>query len=85
MKQTKPEIHEGKIVSVSGNQITSTCGDGREHRHTLTKDAKVTCDGKQSKLEDLKAGMPVRVTVTPEDDSKASRVSAGKKQTVPYG
>ena len=85
MKATKPETHEGKIVSVSGNQITSTCIEGDEHHHTLAKDARVTCDGKKSKLNDLKAGMPVRVTTCTDDDSQTSCVSAGKKQTVPYG
>lgn len=79
MKETNPKIHEGKIVNVSENKITSTCCEGDEHQHTLAKDAKVTCDGKQSKLENLKAGMPVRVTTCAEDDSKASCVSAGKK------
>ena len=85
MKATKPEIHEGKIVSVSGNKISSTCVDGEEHHHTLAKDAKVTCDGKHSKLEDLKVGMPVRVTTCTDEESQASCVAAGKKQSVPYG
>ena len=85
MRETKPEIHVGKIVSVSGNKITSTYGEGDEHHHTLAKDAKVTCDGKESKLDDLKVGMPVRVTTCTDDDAKASCVSAGKKQSVPYG
>lgn len=84
MKETKTEIHEGKVVSVSGNQITSTCVDGDEWQHTLAKDAKITLNGKQSKLDELKVGMPVRVTVCDEDDSKASCVSAGKKQSAPY-
>lgn len=84
MKATKPEIHEGKILSVSGDKIVSTCIAGDKHHHTLAKDAKVTCDGKQSKLEELKAGMPVRVTVCADDDTKASCVSAGRKKAVPF-
>ena len=84
MKETKPEIHEGKIVSVSETQIISTCVEGDEWQHTLAKDAKVTCDGKQSKLDDLMVGMPVRVSTCTDDDSKASCVSAGKKQSIPY-
>lgn len=85
MEETKPVIHEGEIVSVSGNQITSTCVEGDEHHHTLATDSKVTCDGKQSKLDDFKVGTPVRVTTSTDDDSKASCVSAGKKPSVPYG
>lgn len=84
MKDTKPEIHEGKIVSVSETQITSTDVEGDEWQHVLTKDAKVTCDGKPSKLKALKVGMPVRVTTCAEDDSRTSCVSAGKKKSVPY-
>ena len=82
--KANPEVHEGKIISLSGNQITSTCVDGDEWQHTLTKDAKVTLDGKRIKLNDLKVGMPVRVTTCPDDDSKTSCVAAGKKQSIPY-
>ena len=85
MKKTKAETHEGKIVSVSGNQITSTCVEGDEWQYTLAKDAKITCDGKPSKLDELKVGMPVRVTACTDDDAKASCVSAGRKQSIPYG
>lgn len=84
MEDTKPKIHEGKIVSVSKTQITSTCVEGDEWQHTLIRDAKVTCDGKTSKLDELTIGMPVRVTTCSDDDSKASCVSAGKKQSIPY-
>lgn len=84
MRKTNPEIHEGKIVTVSETQITSTCVEGDEWQHTLTKDAKVTCDGKTSRLDELKVGMPVRVTTSVEDESKTSCVSAGKKKSAPY-
>ena len=83
MKETRPEIHEGKIVSVSETQIISTCVEGDEWQHTLTKDAKVTCDGQPTNLKELKAGLPVRVTTCTEDDTKTSCVSAGKKQSAP--
>ena len=76
MKETKPVIHDGKIVSVSETQITSTCVEGDEWQHTLAENAKVTCDGKTSKLASLKVGLPVRVTTCLADDTKASCVSA---------
>jgi hypothetical protein len=78
MKDTKSDTHEGKVVSVTGNKVASTCSQGKEHHHTLTKDAKVTCDGKESKLADLKAGTPIRVTQCKDDRSKASSVESGK-------
>ena len=85
MKETaKAKIHEGKIVSAYGNQITWICVEGDDWQHTLAKDAKITLNGKPSKLDDLKVGMPVRVTVCDEDDSKTSCVSAEKIQSVPY-
>jgi len=64
---------------VTANKITSTCCDGKEHHLTLAKDAKVTCDGKVSKLEDLKVGTPVCVTACENDKTKTSRVAAGSK------
>ena len=84
MKVSKPEIHKGKIVSVSENQITSTCVEGDKRQYTLAKDAKITCYGKPSTLDELKVGMPVEVTICADDESRASCVSAGKKQSVPY-
>ncbi len=85
MKEGKPKIHEGKIVSVTANEIISTCVEGDNHQHMLAKDAKVTSDGKASKLDQLKVGAPVRVTTCTDDDRKASVVAAGRKRTVPYG
>ena len=79
MKASKPKVHVGKVVSVSQNKITSTCAKGDEHQHTLAKDAKVVCDGKPSKLKDLKVGIPVSVTACIEDNSKTTCVTAGKK------
>ena len=77
MAATNSTIHEGEIVNVSASVITSTCVEGDEWQHTLAKNAKVTCDGKPSKLADLKVGTAVRVTVCADDDSKTSCVAAG--------
>ena len=41
--------HDGKVVSVAGEKLTTTCSEGKQHCHTMAKDAKVTCDGKASK------------------------------------
>ena len=59
------KTHDGKVVSVAGDKLTTTCGEGKTHCHTVAKDAKVTCDGQASKAADLKAGTHVRVT-TPQ-------------------
>lgn len=77
MKDTKAQTHNGKVVSVSGDKLTSKCDQGKEHHHTLAKDAKVTCDGKASKLADLKPGATVRVTTCKDDDKSATCVESG--------
>jgi hypothetical protein len=73
--------HTGKVVSVTGNKLVMRGEDkdgkeGREHSHTLARNAKVTCDGKQCVLSDLKPGMRVRVTTMPSDPTMAVRIEA---------
>jgi hypothetical protein len=70
--------HDGKVVSVAGDKLTTTCSDGKQHCHTMAKDAKVTCDGQASKAADLKAGTSVRVTTSKDDKSVATAVDSGK-------
>jgi hypothetical protein len=70
--------HDGKVVSVVGDKLTTTCGEGKQHCHTVAKDAKVTCDGKASKAADLKAGTDVRVTRHKDDKTVATAVESGK-------
>lgn len=73
-----PNTYEGKVTSVVGNKVGSCCSEGNKHSHTLVKDAKVTCDGKASKLSDLKEGTPIRVTTSKDDKSLATCVESGK-------
>jgi hypothetical protein len=82
MKETKKEpsakSHSGKVVSVAGDKLTSTCAKGQEHHHTVAKDAKVTCDGKACKLSDLKAGTAIRMTTCKDDENKLTAIESGK-------
>src|SRR5262245_61805135 len=57
-----PATHEGMVVSVSAGRLTMKDKAGKEHSHAVGPDAKVTIHGKPARLEDLKAGMPIRVT-----------------------
>ncbi len=77
--QTAEGKHEGKVVGMSGDKLTTTCSNGKEHCHTVAKDAKVTCDGKASKAADLKAGTTVRVTTHKDDKSVATAIDSGKQ------
>ena len=70
--------HDGKVVSVVGDKLNTTCNQGKDHCHTMAKDAKVTCDGKASKAADLKAGTQVHVTCHKDDKSVATAVSSVK-------
>ena len=78
MTNSPTKLHEGTVVGVAGDKLTTTCSEGKEHCHTMAKDAKVTCDGKDSKASDLKAGTAVRVTQHKDDKTVATAVESGK-------
>ena len=78
MSKTSEATHDGKVVRVTGDKLTTTAHDGTEHHHTVAKDAAVTHDGKACKAADLKAGAEVRVTTHAGDKSVATRVASGK-------
>jgi hypothetical protein len=71
--------HEGKVVSIKGTQLTMEGKNGKEHSHEVVTNAKITCDGKECKLVDLKAGTRIRVMV--DDTNRATRVEAFLKTT----
>lgn len=83
MTETHANTHDGKVVSITGDKLTTTCGEGKQHCHTVAKDAKVTCDGHPSKVADLKTGTPVRVTRHKDDKSVATAVDSGKHIPAP--
>lgn len=72
----KANTHDGKFVSVSGDQLVMTTKNGKERSHTLTADAKVTCDGIVCMATDLKAGTKIRVTTKNDDNKVATHVEA---------
>lgn len=76
------DAHEGKVVEAGAGKLTMTDKDGKnQHTHEVAKDATVTVDGKASKLEDLKAGFPVTVTIdmTAAGKKVATKVEAKTK------
>ena len=69
--------HTGVVVSVADGKLTMTGKDGKEHTHAVTKDASITCDGKDCKLEDLKKGQTATVTVEKQgDDTVITKIEA---------
>jgi hypothetical protein len=60
--------HDGKIVKAGDGKLTMTDKAGQnKHTHDVATDAKITCDGKEVKLADLKAGDAVTVTTKTDD------------------
>ena len=65
----KPGTHEGKIVKAEAGKLTMTDKDGKNpHTHAIPATAKITLDGKAAKLEDLKTGQAVKVTIEKEGE-----------------
>lgn len=70
--------HEGVVVSAGDGKLTMTYKDDeKKHTHDVTKDAKITLDGKAGKLEDLKAGFHVKVTM--DDKHAVTKIEAHSK------
>ncbi len=68
-EEEKAGTHEGKVVKAEAGKLTMTDKEGKkEHTHAVPADAKVSCDGKECKLEELKAGSTVKVTTEKKGD-----------------
>lgn len=76
MAETVAKTFDGKVVSMTGDKLTTTCSDGKQNSYTVAKDATVTCDGQPSKAVDLKAGTQVRVTTNTADQNLATAVES---------
>jgi len=67
----------GTVASVGDLKITVTGKDGKDQVVAVAKDADVSCDGKPCKLEDVKKGASVVVTVKKSGDSTvATKIDA---------
>ena len=67
-----------KFVKLSGDKLTSINVEGQEHSYTVTQEVKVTCDGKEVKMTDLKSGDTIRMTTSKDDKTKILAVDCGK-------
>jgi len=75
------DTHDGMVVKAGDGKLTMTDKDGKnEHTHDIAKEAKITCDGKECKLEDLKKGVTVTVTTEKKGDKvQATKIEAKTK------
>ena len=58
------KVQEATVVKAGDGKITlSFKGDEKKHTHDVAKDAKITLDGKEAKLEELKEGFSAKVVI----------------------
>lgn len=71
---------EGTVVKAADGKLTIADKDKKEHSCTVAKDAKISCDGKVCKLEDLKKGVKVKVTLEGTGDkAMATKIEGSTK------
>ena len=78
----KEETHQGMVVKAGDGKLTMTMKDDdakKEHTHDIGADVKITCDGKECKLSELKKGSMVTVTETTKDGKKTVTKIEAKK------
>ena len=76
LAEKKADTHEGTFVKADEKTLTMKGKDDKEHSHDLAKDAKVTLDGKEAQLADIKAGTKIKVTIA---EKKATKIEATTK------
>jgi hypothetical protein len=73
------KVHEATVVKAGDGKITLTFkGDEKKHEHDVAKDAKITLDGKDAKLEALKEGATVKMTM--DDKFVVHKIDAKSKE-----
>ena len=79
-KDTKAKC-EGFLADVTGQKIMVTEKGAKEDKgFTVAKDAKITCDGKECKLEDLKKGVFVCIWTDKDDGKSVTKIEADTKK-----
>ena len=82
---TQKKVHhmKGTISSVDGEtvvvSVTNKSGVAKDHKVKTDDKTKITLDGKDAKLSDLKAGQEVSVTPGAEKGAAASEIAATSK------
>jgi hypothetical protein len=76
----KDKVHEGKVVKAGDGQLTMTDKAGGANKtHKVPATATITCDNKECKLEDLKEGVFVKVTMG-QDETTVTKIEASTKE-----
>jgi len=78
--EPQPGAHEGKVVKVDGAKLTMSDKEGKnQHTHAIPATATITIDGKAAKLDELKVGAPVTITMEKKGDKVEIVKVEGKK------
>jgi hypothetical protein len=73
------DMHEGKVVKAGDGKLVMTDLQGKnEHTMTVPAAAKITCEGKECKLEDLKAGFTLKVWTKEGNKTEVTKIEAKK-------
>jgi hypothetical protein len=73
------ERYDGKVVSVTDKNLVMTIDDGPRRTYLLTRDARLTLDGRVCTAAGLKPGTRIRVTTQGADSSVVSRIEGLRK------
>ena len=78
LRAAEDKVHEATVVKAGDGKITLTFkGDTQKHTHDVAKDATITQDGKDAKLQELKEGFPVKLTMN--DKFVVTKIKAKSK------
>jgi hypothetical protein len=75
LAQNDTKVQDGKVVTAGAGKLTITDADGKNKQTLLIPaTAKITCDRAPCKLEDLKEGFFVQVTILNDAKQTVSKV-----------
>lgn len=69
-------IHDGSVVSISGDRLVLMTREGKRFSFRVATDAKVCCDGVPCKAQDLKVGRSIRLTTDPDSKNVVNRIES---------
>ncbi len=72
--KNEDKMKEGAVVTAGSGKLTIKDTNNTEHSYSVDNSVKVTVDGKNAKLEDLKKGMKVTVGL---DGDKVLSITSG--------
>jgi hypothetical protein len=72
--EARPGTHNGRIITITGDRIVTKAAGEAEHSSLVARNVRVTRDGRPCRVDDLKLGVSVRVTVGHDDDTTAIRI-----------